>query len=110
MGAGLCGRAVLVFRGESRMTSLYTAGVSRLVFPLQERVKGHTTSSVRRGLEETQWWTRERLQSLQLYRLRRLVEQSAQHVPYYRARGLDPARIRELDDLRDLPFLTKADI
>ena len=90
---------------------MYTALVSRLLFPLHERVKGHETVRVWRDLEQTQWWPRERLAELQLERLRALLADAAAHVPYYRdalrEARVDPASIRSLADLQPLPFLTK---
>lgn len=94
--------------------SLYTRFVTDIVFPLQERLKHHTTLAVRRELETTQWWPAERLRDLQLKRLRALLQQAQSHVPYYRdlfARiGFDPAGLQSLADLTRLPFLTKDDI
>src|SRR3569833_732173 len=58
--------------GAPPMADLYTQAISRLLFPAQERCKGRDTLRVRRQLEETQWWPRERLVDLQLQRLRRL--------------------------------------
>ena len=92
------------------MTSLYSAAVGGFIFPLQERLKGHSTVRVRRSLERTQWWKPERLRELQLQRLRALVKHAAENVPYYGAKAVDPRAIRSLDDLAQLPFLTKADI
>ena len=93
---------------------LYTRLVSRLVFPLHERLKHHDTVAVRRGLEESQWWPRERIEALQLQRLRTLLADVGAHVPYYqrmfRERGFDPARVHRLADLQRLPFLTKTEI
>ena len=63
---------------------MYTALVSRLLFPLHERLKGHDTVRVRRGLEESQWWPRERLAELQLQRLRALLANAGANAPYYR--------------------------
>lgn len=89
----------------------YTRLVSGLLFPLHERLKGHTTVRVRRDLERSQWWSPERIRALQLERLRELLRKAGKHVPYYRdlfARlGFDPGRVRSLDDLQALPFLTK---
>ena len=49
--------------------------VANVLFPLQERAKGHWTGAVRRSLEKTQWFDAKRLQALQLTRLRqRLAE------------------------------------
>jgi phenylacetate-CoA ligase len=96
------------------MTGLYTTLVSSVLFPLQERLKGHDTVRIRRALEESQWWPRERLEAYQAERLRRLIERAYAHVPYYRRvmgeRGLTPADVRTPADLIRLPFLTKADI
>ncbi len=96
------------------MSGLYTRFVSGVVFPLHERLKRHDTVAVRRGLEQSQWWPRERIEQLQAQRLRELLLQAARHVPYYRdlfARvGFDPAAVHSVTDLQRLPFLTKADI
>ncbi|MHB1372159.1 MAG: phenylacetate--CoA ligase family protein, partial [Pseudomonadaceae bacterium] len=101
---------------EARSTSpgLYTRLVSGLAFPLHERLKHHDTVAVRKQLEASQWWSRDRLEQLQVERLRELLLHAQQHVAYYRdlfARiGFDPARVSSLTDLQRLPFLNKADI
>ncbi len=91
---------------------MYTALVSRLLFPLHERLKHHESVAVRSRAEETQWWTPERLQGLQIERLRKMLVDVGRHVPYYRelfkAQGFDPAAVASLADLRRLPFLTKS--
>ena len=96
------------------MADLYTQAISRLLFPAQERCKGHDTLRVRRQLEETQWWPRERLVDLQLQRLRRLLTLANQHVPHYRALfarlNFVPEAVSSLDELQRLPLLTKGDI
>lgn len=93
---------------------MYTSFVSSLIFPLQERLKGHDTVAVRRRLEESQWWPAERLQALQLERLRALLTVAGQSVPYYRdlfARiGFQPAALARVEDLQALPLLDKATI
>lgn len=96
------------------MNSLYTRMVSGLVFPLHERLKHHDTVAVRRQLEQTQWWSPDRLAQLQLQRLRGLLQHAQQHVPYYRdlfARmDFEPAAVTSLTDLQRLPLLGKAEI
>jgi phenylacetate-CoA ligase len=91
--------------------SLYTRAIARLVFPLHERLKRHDTVAVRAFLEETQWWSAERLRALQLARLERLLRHAADHVPYYREAfadlGFVPDDLRAIDDLARLPMLTK---
>jgi phenylacetate-CoA ligase len=96
------------------MSSAYTRLVSAAIFPLHERLKGHDTVAVRRRLEDSQWWPRDRLLALQVQRLRALLSDIGRHVPYYRdlfARlDFDPARASSPADLQALPLLTKADI
>lgn len=93
-------------------TSLYTALVSRVLFPMHELLKRHTSVAVRRSLERSQWSSPAELQALQLQRLRRLLERAHRSVPYYRDLfrdiGFDPARdLKSLDDLARLPRLDK---
>ena len=90
---------------------LYTALIASVILPLQERLKHHDTVAVLRKMEETQWWPRERVEALQLERLRQLISHAEQFVPYYRdlfkAIGLTAADVRTLADLQRIPFLTK---
>ena len=89
----------------------YTRLAAGLLFPLQERLKGHSTVAVRREMEQTQWWSPEQLKALQLRRLQALLADAADNVPYYSrlmaARGIRPAAIDSLDLLQQLPRLTK---
>ncbi len=93
---------------------MYTRLVSSLLFPLQERLKSHTTVGVRRRMEESQWWPAARLESLQVERLRALLADIAVGVPYYRdlfeRLRFDPKAVSKLEDLRALPLLDKATI
>ena len=96
-------------------TGLYTQVVSRLLFPLHERMKRHTTVAVRQQMEQSQWWPEAELQALQLRRLRQLLARAQAHVPYYRelfaSIGFDPLRdVQSLADLQRLPLLDKAAI
>ncbi len=94
--------------------SLYTKACSGLMFPLHERLKGHDSVAIRRRLEDSQWWTGERIAALQAERLRAFLVDIGAHVPYYRdlfaARGFDPSQVKSVEDLRHLPFLGKAEI
>lgn len=99
---------------KSRGLSLYTRFVAGVLFPLQEFLKKHDTVQVRSRMEAVQWWPRERIDALQLERLRALLIDAGTNVPYYRdvfARsGFDPSGVKGVADLQALPFLTKADI
>ena len=91
--------------------SLYTSIVASVLFPLQERLKGHDTVVVCRRMEEVQWWGADSIAALQLTRLRELLMDVAVHVPYYREMfaqiGFNPAAVQSTADLAQLPFLTK---
>jgi phenylacetate-CoA ligase len=93
------------------MSGLYTKLVSGLIFPIHERLKHHNTVDVHKRLEETQWWPRERLEALQLERLRNLLKIAQNHVPYYRnlfaTLGFSAENIHSLDELKRVSFLTK---
>jgi len=92
----------------------YTALVSSLLFPLHEWLKRHDTRAVRQGMEHSQWWAPQRLETLQLQRLRALLLHASEHVPYYRQQyaslGFDASRVQHTQDLRCLPILRKADL
>jgi phenylacetate-CoA ligase len=57
---------------------------------------------------------RDRLQELQLARLRSLVARVSRHSSFYEKvfaeAGIEPGDVRSLDDLAKLPFTTKADL
>lgn len=91
---------------------MYTSLVSSLLFPVHERLKGHSSVAVRRGMERSQWWNASQLEHLRVQRLRTLLTEIGQQVPYYRqlfqSLAFDPASVTRVDDLRRLPFLTKS--
>jgi len=62
-------------------------------------------------LQESQWWSREKLEEYQMEQLSKLLHHAYENVPYYRRifdeRGLKPKDIQDLSDLKKLPFLTK---
>jgi len=62
-------------------------------------------------LQESQWWSGEKLQEYQVQQLEKLLKHAYKNVPYYREvfdkRGLKPKNIRDFDDLRKLPCLTR---
>jgi len=94
--------------------SAYTALCAGLLFPLHERLKGHDSVARRRLLERSQWLPADELAALQLANLKRFLQDIGQQVPFYQARfaaaRFDPAAMRSVADLAQLPLLTKADI
>lgn len=63
-------------------------------------------------LEQSQWFSKETLEKLQIEKLRKLIEYSYRHTEYYRQlfdqEGIKPEDIRSRDDLRHVPVLTKS--
>ena len=91
--------------------NLYTALISRVIFPLHERLKHHDSVALRQQMEEVQWWSTDRIAAFQLQRLQNLLQDVATHVPYYKAlftqHGFNPDSVQNTADLQRLPFLTK---
>lgn len=94
------------------MSGLYTRFVSSVLFPLQERMKQHSTVADHAALDRSQWLPTAQIRDIQSDRLRSLLTHAGIHVPYYRAlfarTGFDPAGVTSAADLQQLPFLTKA--
>ena len=94
--------------------SLYTKLVSGALFPLHERLKGHTSVHVLRDMERTQWLPTAEVAQLQVRYLREFLVRIGRYVPYYRALfnalKFDPASVTSVADLQQLPLTGKADI
>ncbi|ARU56175.1 capsular polysaccharide biosynthesis protein [Oleiphilus messinensis] len=94
--------------------SAYTRFVSSLIFPLHERLKKHSSVSLKKQLEESQWYSPGAVSALQNRNLRSFMQFVHANVPYYTElldkRGLKPADFKTAKDLGKLPLLTKADI
>lgn len=62
-------------------------------------------------LQESQWWSKEKLEDYQMQQLSKLLHHAYENVPYYRKvfdeRGLKPKDIQNFNDLKKLPYLTK---
>jgi phenylacetate-CoA ligase len=62
-------------------------------------------------LQESQWWSREKLEEYQMQQITKLLNHAYENVPYYRKvfdeRGLKPGGIQNFDELKKLPYLTK---
>jgi len=62
-------------------------------------------------LEQSQWWSLEKLEEYQNERLRVLIQHVYNNVPYYhrlfRRLGLSPSDIKTIQDLPKIPILTK---
>jgi phenylacetate-CoA ligase len=92
----------------------YTTFVSGCLFPLHERLKGHSTVAALKSMERSQWLPRTDIQQVQLQRLREFLVRIGRDVPYYRelfgARGFKPQETASLLDLQRLPLAGKTEI
>lgn len=100
--------------------------IKSLVYPLQQGVKytyGVIPAPIRYGkifremhafLQESQWWSMEKLEEYQMQKLEKLLRHAYENVPYYHRvfdeRCLKPKDIQSLDDFKKLPFTSKEDI
>ena len=93
---------------------MYSGIFEHLLLPIVERKYGMSVRKHLHELEETQWWSLDKLQELQDERLHRLIKHVYEKVPYYRSifqeRGLTPKDIQFAYDLPKLPILTKKHI
>jgi phenylacetate-CoA ligase len=86
-----------------------------IAWPLTERLCGRDTMRRFRALRASDTWNPEQLRDLQNVRLRRLLRDAAEHIPFYAERfrqaGVDAADPNlTVDDLRHLPRLTRPEI
>ena len=97
--------------------------VKQLPYPIKQGLKyayGSLPPRIRYGkvfwetynfLQESQWWSKERLEEYQMQQLEKLLKHAYENVPYYRRvfneRGLKPKDIQDVEDLKKLPHLTK---
>lgn len=85
--------------------------VARKLFHLQERLLGRSSFRILKELNESQWWSRQRLDDLRKTRLQRLIRSAYAHTPYWREimdkNGIAPDRINNLADLKPFPLLEK---
>ncbi len=84
----------------------------RFIIPGFESVlKRRKTFRFWQELEESQWWSREELEALQLRRLRTLIEYCFEHSPYYHqlwtARGLSLRVLQSLADIHQWPVTSR---
>ncbi len=75
---------------------------------------GREIHRISKQLEQSQWFSRTKLEQIQFERIKRLLEHAYEHVPFYRERyqkeGIHPKDIRIPKDFEALPFLTREDV
>jgi phenylacetate-CoA ligase len=88
--------------------------VWNVLFPLQERAKGHPTLRILKEMEAADRISVAALEQLRTDRLKQFVQYTYSHVPYVRGvmdrAGVQPLAIRGPADLVRLPLMRKADV
>lgn len=91
-----------------------TLFLNAYAFGLKRRRQGHQFDSQLHEFLAREWQTEQQLIAFQEARLRLVITNAYNHVPYYRTvmnrLGLEPADISTLADLRKLPILEKSDV
>jgi phenylacetate-CoA ligase len=89
----------------------YSSIFEKAIFPLAELCKGTHILKTLEFLEDSQWWSEDRIRAFQQKRLRELIAHAYSNVPYYRSvfdqLRIKPGQISSLEDLQRLPVLTK---
>ena len=90
---------------------MYTWLARHLMALALDIIRGTQTMKFLSELEESQWWPREKIMELQSQRLRKLLKNAYDTVPYYRRlfdrMTIKPDDIQNINDLQRLPVLTK---
>lgn len=83
----------------------------KFILPFADTISGTSISQKLRFLAQTQWWSREELESFQLQRLRVILQYAFSNIPYYvsfsEKTKLTAADFYSYDDLSKLPIITK---
>lgn len=87
--------------------------ISKNIFlPINDIITRQSVYKHLNFLNNSQYWTREQINSYQIAKLRQLILHSVSNVPFYRelfsVLGLQSGDIQKLDDLHKIPILSKA--
>jgi phenylacetate-CoA ligase len=85
-----------------------------VLLPAYDRMRGRRYVERLTFLEQSQWWTRERVRAFQWTELQKLLTHVFASVPYlkekYRTAGIALEDVRSLEDFARLPTLTRAEV
>jgi len=94
---------------------MYQQIYKNILFPLYETgFRGRNTLKYLNNLEDSQWYSREDLRSIQWEKLLKLLKNAYENVPFYNSMlkkiDLNPEDIKSIGDFQKIPYLTKNDI
>jgi phenylacetate-CoA ligase len=85
--------------------------IERFIYPIYERINGLNIAGCQKKLEQSQYWSEEKLRNAQWTKFSKLLKYCTEHVPYYQnlflANDIDLRQIQSFDDLQRIPILTK---
>lgn len=88
--------------------------VRHIIFPLHEKIVGRKTFGYLAELDRLQWLSHGELDEIRLRKLKALLLHAQQNIPFYREQfagaGFDPRDVKDPQDLKALPLLTKQEI
>ena len=84
----------------------------QLIYPLQEKLLNRPTFPYLKSLEQTQWYSRSDIETLQLQKLQALLKSAKEHSPWH-ARRIENSAINfenlSFEEFKKLPTMTRAD-
>lgn len=93
---------------------VYKPLFKRAIFPISEYIAGTSIQTKLKFLHRSQRWSREELEEYQNKRIRLLIKHAYGNVPYYRTlfkkHHILPSEIKNKNDLKKIPILTKEDL
>jgi phenylacetate-CoA ligase len=94
--------------------STYSRILESMLIPAYYGMRRRAYPHLREFLEQSQWWSRERVQEFQWRELQLLLGHAFRTVPYYQRKyasaGIELGDIKTLDDFAKLPPLTREEI
>ncbi len=90
------------------MVQIIKPVINNVFFPIHEFLKGHSSISYLKRLEQTQWYSREQVYKFQSERLTELTACACQNVPYYKKLFNSMMIKPDSINFKSFPFLDKS--
>jgi len=91
--------------------TMYTKIIANILFPLHERLKGHTSVNKIKELEKSQWLSSEKISLIQTSKLKCFLKDIVKNNPYFRQLfnqlGLSESDLNSQNILAKIPLLDK---
>jgi len=85
--------------------------VAKVIYKISQNLRREKVFQALRELEKSQWYSREKLEEIQWRKIKKIIKHAYKNVPYYQKifskNGIFPDQIKNWDDLKLIPILTK---